>query len=62
MSAAGAAEVERLSIAFSVEGGGGIHGHAADEVDSFGFRRIHGAVSFVCCYCPSVPVFKFGEK
>ena len=50
-----AAKVERLSIAFGVKGGGGIHGHAADGVDGFGCRRIHDAVSLVlvCCFCLS---------
>jgi hypothetical protein len=42
-----AAKVEGFSIAFGVEGGGGIHGHSADGVFGFGFRRIHDAVSFV---------------
>jgi hypothetical protein len=42
-----AAKVEGFSIAFGVKGGGGIHGHSADEVFGFGFRRIHDAVSFV---------------
>ena len=47
LPAAIAAKVEGLSIAFGVDGGGGIHGHSADGVDSFGFRRIHDAVSFL---------------
>ncbi len=42
-----AAEVECFPIAFGVEGGGGVHGHAADGVDSFGFRRTHIFVSFL---------------
>ena len=42
-----AAKVEGLSIAFGVEGGGFVHGHAADGVDGFGFRRIHDAVNFL---------------
>lgn len=33
-----AAKVEGFSIAFGMEGGGGIHGHSADGVFGFGFR------------------------
>jgi hypothetical protein len=42
-----AAKVGGFSIAFGVEGGGGIHGHSADGVFGFGFRRIHDDVSFL---------------
>jgi len=41
-----AAEVGRLSFAFGVESGGGVHGHAADGVDCFSRGCIHGFVSF----------------
>jgi len=38
------AKVERLSIAFGVDRGGCVHGHAADGVFGYGFRFIHGHV------------------
>jgi hypothetical protein len=41
-----AAEVRRLSIAFGVDSGGGIYGHAADRVNCFGIGFTHGFVSF----------------
>jgi hypothetical protein len=41
-----AAKVERLSIAFGVERGCFIHGHAADGVFGHGFRFFHGHVPF----------------
>jgi hypothetical protein len=41
-----AAEVGCLSIAFGVESGGGVDGHAADGIDCFGFGCVH--VGFVC--------------
>jgi hypothetical protein len=44
--AVAAAKVERLSIAFSVQGGGFVHGHSADGVFGHGFRFFHGHVSF----------------
>jgi hypothetical protein len=40
-----AAEVGRLSIAFGVESGGGVDGHAADGIDCFGIGFTHGFVS-----------------
>jgi hypothetical protein len=42
-----AAKVECLSIALSVQGGGLVHGHAADGVFGHGFRFFHGHVSFL---------------
>ena len=42
-----AAEVGCFSIAFGVEGGGGVHGHAADRIYCFGFRSAHIFVSFL---------------
>jgi uncharacterized protein (DUF952 family) len=42
-----AAKVKHLSIAFSVESGGFIHGHSADGVFGHGFRFFHGHVSFL---------------
>jgi len=44
-----AAKVERLSIAFDVEGGCLVHGHSADRVFGLGFRFIHGHVPFFGC-------------
>jgi hypothetical protein len=42
-----AAKIERLSIAFGVDRGGLVHGHAADGVFGRGFRFIHGHVPFL---------------
>ena len=42
-----AAKVDRLSIAFGVESGCFVHGHAADGVFGHGFRFIHGHVPFL---------------
>ncbi len=51
LPAAVAAKVERLSIAFGVERGRFVHGHAADRIFGHGFRFIHGVVSFFVCFC-----------
>jgi hypothetical protein len=42
-----AAKVERLSIAFGMEGGCFVHGHSADGVFGSGFRFFHGHVPFL---------------
>ena len=42
-----AAEVGCLSIAFGVESGGGIDGHAADGIDCFGFGCVHVGFSIL---------------
>src|ERR1017187_9677791 len=41
-----AAKVERLPIAFGVDGACFIHGHAADGVFGHGFRLFHGHLPF----------------
>jgi len=54
-----AAEVGRIAIAFGMESGGWVHGHAADGIDCFGGGFIHGFVSFfVCCWCKLTISFK----
>ena len=45
MPAVVAAKVERLSIAFRVEGGGFVHGHAADRI--FGLYTGFGHLLFL---------------
>jgi hypothetical protein len=42
-----AAKVERLAIAYGLESGCFVHGHAADGVFGRGFRCIHGHVPFL---------------
>lgn len=42
-----AAKVERLSLAFGVEGGGFVHAHSADEIFGYGFRLFHGHAPFL---------------
>jgi hypothetical protein len=42
-----AAKVDRLSLAFGVESGRFVHGHAADGIFGHGFRFFHGHVSFL---------------
>jgi hypothetical protein len=44
-----AAKVERLSIAFGVDGGCFIYSHAADGVFGHGVRLFHGSLSFLSC-------------
>jgi hypothetical protein len=41
-----AAKVKRLAIAFGLESGCFVHGHSADGVFGFGFRFVHGQISF----------------
>jgi hypothetical protein len=53
-----AAKVERLSIAFGVESGCFVHGHAADGVFGLGFRLFHGHTPFlVVAHSLLIPFF-----